>query len=311
MFAIDEVIALYDAEFTGAGTAVDLPDFGSYIDFSEAERARTEHATVADPAVHEWRRFFNSYTETAATQPDRMPGCPRPAVGGADGGAPASSHQASLSSWILDADQTDRFHRTCKAAGATMQAGVYTALTVAAQRHAGDPQLRLINPIHTRSDAQWSGSAGWFVDIVPVHLKTGGARTFGQALRTVAASALTYQSVSATPYSVVAQLLDDPATGQAPQFVVSYIDLRGAPGAAHWARRRARVLRSATNQAPEVYLWINRVPAGTNISARFPSGAAGSAISDFISVFTGIVREIADVGDVEYLPEAVAQEEIA
>ena len=52
---------------------------------------------------------------------------------------------------------------------------------------------------------------------------------------------------------------------------------------------------------------------GTTFGEKVNAGlhAAGSAISDFISVFTGIVREIADVGDVEYLPEAVAQEEIA
>lgn len=310
VFAIDEVIAIYDAEYTGTGLT--LPEFGSYVDFSEAERARTENAGVDDDAVRGWSAFFDAHTETAATQPDRMPGCPRPAVGGgATDTATASGNQASLSSWILDADQTERFHRTCKAAGANMQAGIYTALTIAAQRHAGDPQLRLINPIHTRSDVGWSGSAGWFVDIVPVHLTTGGADTFRAALGAVAASALTYQSVSATPYSVVTRLLDDPATRQAPQFVVSYIDLRGAQGAAQWARRNARVLRSATGQAPEVYLWINRVPTGTNISARFPSGAAGSAISDFISVFTGVVREIADAGDVRYAAESRAQEEIA
>ncbi|NMO01125.1 peptide synthase [Gordonia sp. TBRC 11910] len=302
VFAIDEVVALYESELTG--TPDDLPEFGSYVDFSEAERRRCERTDAADPAVAAWSAFFDAHAETAAAQPDRMPAFPMPSSGatgpvlGDD--TSSSSHQASLSSWILDAEQTERFHRVCKAAGANMQAGVYTALTIAARRHCGDPHLRLINPVHTRSGVEWLGSAGWFVDIVPVHLRPGAAETFLEAIGTVAANVDSGRNDSPTPYSAVADVLDDPATDVAPQFVVSYIDMRTAAGAQHWARRKARVLRSATAQADEVYLWINRVPGGTNISARFPSGAAGNPMSDFITSFTGVLREVAATGDAAY-----------
>ncbi|GAB20752.1 hypothetical protein GOEFS_128_00200 [Gordonia effusa NBRC 100432] len=316
VFAIDEVIALYESELTGA--ADDLPSFGSYIDFSEAERGRAENVTIDDPAVAAWSRFFDSHAKTAATQPDRMPAFPLRDPGSSAVAAQntvedrSSVNQASLSTWILDAEQTERFHRVCKANGANMQTGVYTALTIAAHRHTGAADMRFINPIHTRTDPRWAGSAGWFVDIVPVHLTPGEARTFVDALEPIAASSAAYQTDTATPYSVVADLLDDPATETAPQFVVSYIDMRTAPGARHWSRRRARVLRSATRQGGEVYLWINRVPSGTNISARFPSGPAGNPMSDFITTLTGVLREVAATGDTTFAPTvtAAAQEDI-
>ncbi|MFW0790969.1 condensation domain-containing protein [Gordonia sp. CPCC 205333] len=314
VFAIDEVIALYESELTGEPD--ELPSFGSYIDFSEAERHRAEQVEAGDPAVAAWAQFFNDHVKTAVTQPDRMPAFPRQNT--QHGSATAadltsSTHQASLSTWILDADHTEKFHRACKAAGVNMQAGVYAALSIAAYRHTGRSGVRFINPIHTRTASRWAGSAGWFVDIVPVHLDPGEARTFLDALGAVAASSAKYQTDSTTPYSTVADVLDDPATEHAPQFVVSYIDMRTAPGAQHWARRRARVLRSATRQADEVYLWINRVPSGTNISARFPSGPAGNPMSDFITTLTGVLREVAAIGDTTFAAPvpAAAQEDIS
>ncbi len=307
VFAIDEVIALYEAELSGEPHG--LPEFGSYVDFSESERAHGDSVGTDNQAVAAWSRFFDAHTETADSQPDAMPSFPRrpltPELHVSDD--PSSSmHQASLSTWMLDAEQTDRFHRICKAAGANMQAGIYTALTIAAYRQVGSGQMRLINPIHTRSEARWGGAAGWFVDVVPVHLKPGGAKTFVEAIGPVAGSAETYQSDCAAPYSVVAGLLDNPATLSAPQLVVSYIDMRSAAGAQHWSRRQARVLRSATRQADEVYLWINRVPSGTNISARFPSGVAGHRISDYITMLTSILRDIVADGDITYAaPESI------
>lgn len=304
VFAIDEVIALYGSELTGAPDG--LPQVGSHIDFCDAERAHTDTVGTDDVTVAAWSRFFGAHTETTGAQPDRMPAFPvstheHTVVGdvGADASA-SSANQASLSSWILDAEGTEQFHRVCKAAGANMQAGVYTALTIAAHRRCGDSRLRLINPIHTRNAPQWAGAAGWFVDIVPVHLDPGDAHTFREAITHVARSAADYRTDPATPYSAVPDVLDDPATALPPQFVVSYIDMRAAAGAQHWDRRAARVLRSATAQADEVYLWINRVPNGTNISARFPSGAAGTPMSDFITAFAGVMHEVVAAGDAAY-----------
>lgn len=298
VFAIDELTAIYNAELTGVPD--ELPEFGSYIDFSEAERTRGAEVAANDQAVAGWSAFLDSSAATP-TQPEPMPGFPRQHHG-ADhlDDDTASAHQASMSAWILDAAQTAEFHRVCKDAGANMQAGIYTALTIAAHRAAGHADLRLINPIHTRNEARWGGSAGWFVDIVPVHLKTGAAMSFRDAISTVAESAGAYRSVASAPYAVVADLLEDTGVVTPPKFVVSYIDMRAADGAQHWERRKARVLRSATRQADEVYLWINRVPSGTNISARYPSGARGQAVNAFIATLTEILRAIVADGDTGY-----------
>ena len=86
-----------------------------------------------------------------------------------------------------------------------------------------------------------------------------------------------------------------------PGFVVSYIDLRRAQGAAEWDRRNARVLRSATREVDEVYLWINRIPDGINISTRYPSGERRREVEAFLSVFAEVLRTIVDAGDHDYM----------
>lgn len=306
VFAINELTAIYESRING--TPDDLPSFGSYVDFSHAERTSGDLIDASDAAVAQWSDFFSRSGENP-TQPDPMPGFPtfpRPDPGTADPGAgrppairserePDRGFQATLSSWLLNAEDTQRFHQICKDAGANMQAGVYTALAMAAEQLTGNGHLRFISPIHTRTELRWGEAAGWFVGIVPVQLDPAGARTFRTAIRPVAASATTYRDVGLAPYARIADLIGGDATP--PGLVISYIDLRSAQGAELWDDRAARVLRSATRAAEEVYLWINRVPSGTNISARFPSGARADDVHRFISTFHHILTEVIANGD--------------
>ncbi len=61
--------------------------------------------------------------------------------------------------------------------------------------------------------------------------------------------------------------------------------------------RNARVLRSATADADEVYFWINRIPDGLNVSARFTAGPQGAAVEAFLSTFHAILRSVIADGD--------------
>ncbi|MXP23132.1 peptide synthase [Gordonia sp. HNM0687] len=302
VFAIKELTAIYESVVTGEPDG--LVDFGSYVDFSDAERALGDQICHTDDAVAGWSTFFGAADELSP-QPAPMPTFPLmsasphgdpPSI--VSERSPEQGFQATLSSWLLDTSQTAAFNALCKESGANMQAGIYTALSMTSAALSGSADLRFLNPIHTRNEMKWGEAAGWFVGIIPVHLRPQGARTFRGALTAIAASSQEYKQVGAAPFAPIADLIGGDTTP--PGFVVSYIDLRHAEGAADWDRRRARVLRSSTRNADEVYFWINRVPAGTNISARFPTGARADEVHRFISTFHRILTTVIAEGDLAY-----------
>ncbi|MGC4962129.1 condensation domain-containing protein [Gordonia sp. DT218] len=302
VFAIKELTALYDSVVTG--TPDGLAEFGSYVDFSDAERAIGDRIRDTDDAVAGWSRFFAD-ADPDSPQPAPMPTFPVVRSCESDAAptiiaerTPDRGFQATLSSWLLDADQTAAFNALCKDAGANMQAGIYTALSMAAAKLSGSGELRFINPVHTRTEMKWGEAAGWFVGIIPVHLRPQDATTFRQAITSVATSASDYKGVGAAPFAPIADLIGGDTTP--PGLVVSYIDLRHADGADLWDARRARVLRSSTRNADEVYFWINRVPAGTNISSRFPTGPRADMVHRFISTFQQILTTVIADGDLAY-----------
>lgn len=320
VFAIRELTTLYRAALDGA--AHDLPDYGSYLDFAEAERDLGAQIDDNNSAVTLWRQFFDA--DTTASQPTPMPAFPYSdslLAGGSGSGAwgsgasgsaapsiraqriPDAGYQASLSSDLLDAAATKQFDAICKAAGGSMAAGIYTALAMANQMHSGDEELRFISPVHTRTAPQWGEAVGWFVNVIPVHVRPGGATSFTAALPAVGASVGQYREVGAAPFAPIADVIGGDTTP--PAFVISYIDLRRAEGAGEWEARRARVLRSATTDADEVYFWINRIPDGLNVSARFPAGPRGRAVEVFLSTFAEILRTVVADGDATISPASI------
>lgn len=306
VFAIKELTRLYEAALTGEDDSLTV--FGSYLDFSHAERdhgSRLDHDTAA---VARWAQFLAPRSgATATSQPDPMPAFPvAPEADPVDPAAdvPAPPYQSSLSRWLLDPEQTERFHRACKALGANMQAGINTALCIASDRITGCSDLRFISPVHTRTELQWGEAAGWFVGLVPVHLRPGTASTFAEAIGPVAQSARENKEVGTVPFHPIAELIGHRSP---PQFVVSYIDLRGAEGSDVWDAMNARVLRSATRSSDEVYFWINRITTGTNLSARFPSTHPGATrVHRFLHVFEQVLLEVVENGDTTFAAPTAA-----
>ncbi|MGC4935542.1 condensation domain-containing protein [Gordonia sp. DT30] len=296
VFAIRELTTLYEAAL--AQQPHNLIDYGSYLDFADAERCLGEQIDANNSAVALWRRFFDTSTNTA--QPVAMPTFPRFEVPDeqatvASRRPPTTGFQASLSRYLLDGTETKLLDGICKTAGGSLAAGIYAALAMANTALTGEADLRFVSPIHTRTGPQWGEAVGWFVGVIPMHVRSGGAATFTQALSAVTASVGEYRDAGAAPFAPIADLIGGDTTP--PGFVVSYIDLRRAEGAERWDAREARVLRSATADADEVYFWINRIPDGLNISARYPAGPAGRAVEVFLSRFHSILTNVVAEGD--------------
>ncbi|MDJ0395143.1 condensation domain-containing protein [Rhodococcus sp. G-MC3] len=297
IYAINEIDRLYAQALDG--TDPQLPEVGSYVDFSADERMLGESLTDDHDAVVAWERFL-------AVDSGRFPAFPLP-LNAADGSAPTdlATRQSSVSSWLLTHEQVEKFNAACRTAGQNMQSGIMAAFALVNARLTGESTFRTIMPMHTRHAEQWAASVGWYVGILPTEIRLENASTFAEAIECAATASTQYKGLASVPYSRVASLL---GSTEIPRFVVSYIDLRFLPDGDKWQARKGRALRSECHAENEVYFWVNRTLQGLNISARFPSSDVSTTnvhrfITEFVSVLTTVIDEPAEAMDT--LVEAV------
>lgn len=287
VFAIAELIELYRAAV--AGRDPNLVDCGSYADFSALERAMNDGLDALHPAVDRWRAFV---VDRAG---GRLPAFPLPIAsldprvdGTADG------YQASLSTWLLDADRAARFVAVATASGGSQTAGFLAAVKLAFARLGVADGIRYLMPMHTRASLEYAAAAGWFVGVVPVDDPMRGVTCFTEAVAGSAAAARENRDLVPFALPAVAALLDVPAT---PGFVISFVDGRAVPGAAEWTEHD-RALRSRQRGDDEVYLWINRAAGGVNVSMRYPNTEVASVyVQAFVAELRSILIDVAESGD--------------
>lgn len=246
-----------------------LPEVGSYVDFSAHERRQADQEGADHPAVASWSTFLRagrggmpSFLGDPEPVDDDIPD--DTASASAEAGKPA---QQSAVGVLLDDAETNRFTAVCSEAGGTMTAGVLAAFAVLYHGLTDDPEFRCVLPRHTRDEAQWLFSLGWFVALAPFALDMSDSPTFDQAVARATAELKHSRQGASLPYLRIAELL---AESSAPRLVISFIDTRYAPDAAVADGGRARVLRSHNYSDDEVYIWVNRTPSGLRVSARFP-----------------------------------------
>ncbi|MFT4201793.1 condensation domain-containing protein [Gordonia sp. (in: high G+C Gram-positive bacteria)] len=309
--AVPELRALYRSAVTARGrTARDsaapplLPDeaVGSYVDYSTAERTSADAADRSHPAVDEWAAFLAEgmprYPTLPAAAPD--PATPeRPehahgfAVGGYEEGSSAAADalpQQSYYALLADDQTTGEFTAVCSAAGTTLFAGVMAALAYASYERTGSTRFRAVLPRHTRHELQWQSSLGWFVSLSPFDLDLTEVGTFPQLAVRASAELRRGRVAASLPLLRVAQIL---GTTDTPQFVVSFLDTRTAPGAAAEDAGGARVVRSHRYADDEVYLWINRTPGGLRLSARFPAELADD-VRGYADAVAALITDVAE-----------------
>lgn len=285
LLAISEIQRLYARELRGVDPV--LPEIGSHVDFSAHDRVVGGELTTEHQAVEKWQRFLDA----GNGQFPRF-GLPvRP-----DGINPHAGHQQNgMSTWLLSTEQVGQVNAHCRELGHTVQSAVLAALALAQHALVGDTTLRFVMPVHTRHESQYVESIGWYVGIIPVEVDISRAATFGDCLNAGAEAVSATKGIARYPYPRIAQLLGEQA---APQFVVSYLDVRFVPGAADWERWRGRTLRSGTFSDDEVYLWIARTPVGMTVSARFPgTEVAEAGVRRFVEALGALLLGFAHLGD--------------
>lgn len=275
-----EMHALYAAALSGCPAA--LPEVGSYVDFATTEREAADGLDASNESVVRWEEFV----ETCGGELPRFP----LDLGITPGEFP---RQTGGCEWLLDPAEAKAFNLACKAAGGNFPAGVLAAASIAAYEQGDQPVYRTVLPFHTRSEPQWSTSLGWYIGLAPLEIATADAQDFGEVVRMARHASQAAKQIAEVPFARVCTLLD---TVLRPASVISYIDARMVPGAAHWADWNAHAFGKVA-YGDEVYLWINRTREGVYLTCRYPdTELARKNIAAFIEHTRAVLVSVARSG---------------
>ncbi|MFI9809294.1 condensation domain-containing protein [Streptomyces sp. NPDC052301] len=254
-----EVHELYAAGLSGRPADSRTPA-ASYVDFCEIERADADGIDSGHEIVARWREFIRRCDGT-------LPGFP------VDLGLPPGGPlppQRMLSEPLADADEAAAFEAYCRPYGGSL-VGLLAATGLIVHELGGQPVYRTVVPFHTRVKSRWSESVGWYVGAAPIEVPVDRTPGFPYALRAVRAELQANRSLARMPLARVLRLLGAEFRPTSPDLysIVSYVDTRDIPGAAHWAEQRAYGLLRVS-YGDQVCVWVNRLPEGLWLASRHP-----------------------------------------
>jgi hypothetical protein len=293
-----ETRLIYQAELDG--TPPELPEPGSYVEYSRKEREKAATLTLASPEVHGW---IGHLTRSGGT----FPSFPLD-LGAADAPQPAIGSRFDLA----DADECERFGAVCKANGSNFIGGVFAALAITEHELVGRDRYMALSPLTTRNDPQFYWSQGWFINLIPVGFALEDAATFtGLAQRAQDA----YRSGKALGEVSVQQVIDTVLTHAGPEAmsqhttlapppIVSYIDARRLPQTENFVSTRATgIVGGKATQIASI--WINRVLEGTWMAISHPdTDAAHRSVTTYAERLSTIMKTVAREGDYTVSPFA-------
>ncbi|WP_019202552.1 condensation domain-containing protein [Tsukamurella sp. 1534] len=281
------------------GVEARLLPTGSYVDYSDDDRQTADRATATHPAARMWQEYL---TETSfLPSPFPMPLLPPSAKSLAGETLAALSRdpdgvprlpQAALNFHLLDDERANNFTRVCSESGASLVTGVLACMAKINTDLGFGPVFRCAVTRHTRDAEQWIAALGWFVGIAPFRLDTTGSRGFGDLAQRAQTEWRRSKAGSTLPYLRIGEVLGG---APPPQFVVSFMDTRSAPGSAVNDDGGAGALRSRDYSIEDVYLWMLRTPSGLHVAARFPGLATASrSVTLYLGALRSMLTEIGD-----------------
>ncbi|GGS90361.1 condensation domain-containing protein [Streptomyces chromofuscus] len=230
----------------------------SYVDFCQQERTDADGIDDTHVIVARWREFIGRCDGRLPEFPVDLglrPGDPLPT-------------QKLVCEPLVDAEAAAAFEAHCRPYGGSL-VGILAATSLIVQELGGQPVYRTVVPFHTRLKSAWSDSVGWYVGGAPIEVPA--ARDFHGALETVRAELRANRSLARIPLARVLRLLGRDFRPNSPDMysIVSYVDARLIPGAAHWAEQRAYGL-IRVSYGDQVCVWVNRLHEGLWFACRYP-----------------------------------------
>lgn len=254
-----ELEALYLEE--SGGPTADLPPVGDFMDFAQAERDRVADVDLTHPALPVWAEFWFAGDEELGRFPLAL---------GTTADEPVElEHHCHV---LLTGEEAAALDAVAEEHGTRTTQLVYAAIGLAA-RELGDAQsLRFLNPVHTRDAPEWLLAAGWFINVLPVHIDIAEGDLVEVASR-VRQSFRTARGASELPamkvYDIVEQALGVKLSQVGERFMLSYMDLRHLPGASTWSAADA-VLVSRGGRDSNVASWVMREESEMHVLSIFP-----------------------------------------
>lgn len=305
LFAIQEFTELYNAQ--REQRLPELPDCGSYVDFSDEESELGSEIDGDHEVVQAWQDFFTHCDEQRPAAPRfplphnsaeaAAPSCASDSLDPNDS-QQCGTEQCTESRWLLNAEEAEAFSARCKKElGGSQSNGLLAALKIAVNQLSHEETVRYVMPMHTRYRVDMALAAGWFVGLMPVEDPIGQAHTFSEAMAGTASAVKRYKKAVSAPFNSLQPHLK---ADSAPKFVVSYVDTRFVPGADKWTEHD-RALRSPCVSDEEVYFWILRNHNGINVSTRYPANdEAAASIDAFLDTFKAVLKNVVNQGDFQF-----------
>ncbi|MGH3312700.1 MAG: condensation domain-containing protein [Streptomyces sp.] len=253
-----EIHELYTAG--AAGRAVAETPISSYVDFCEIERASADQIDDTHAIVDRWREFILRCD-------GKLPNFPLDLGLDAGGKLPT---QKLMNEMLVDADDAAAFESYCRPFGGSLT-GILAATSLIVHEITGQSVYRTVVPFHTRAKSRWMDSVGWYVGGAPIEIPVAQSPDFGSTLEMVRTALRTNRSLTRMPIARVLRLLGADFRPTSPDLysIVSFVDARGIPGAAHWAELKAYGL-VRVSYGDQVCVWINRLHEGLQFASRYP-----------------------------------------
>lgn len=264
---IDEIRRVY------LGNTVDDPEPGSFVDYCLLE-STSAAVRLDDPRVVSWVDFLRA----RGGAPPQFP---------LDLGVPPGSTDrcAIRVDTLMSTDEAASFEACCRDEGASLYAGVLSAMAHAVRDLGGGSTLPLLFPLHTRTIDAWRSAVGWFVtnaplDVVVENDMLATIRRTGPDLRRAV-------DLGAVPIPRVVEAAGGLERPRKNVFMVSYVDYRRLPGHEEMRAVDAHHISNVT-VADDAQFWISRTVEGIALRSRFPDNPTARRT---VESFLRVVRE--------------------
>jgi hypothetical protein len=252
----------------GGFIADEMPMAGNFVDYCAAE-ADTAPISRTDPRMRAWLAFFAEHNNTAPSFPLDLGLVP---------GEKAS--QAVDLRHLLGPEATEEFGARCRRTGASVFAGVLSAMAQCVRRLGGGPQMSLLVPVHTRQSEPWQNAVGWFTTNAPISVTT--AEDFADTLARTGPALRAAVRLGEVPVPQVLEALGGLHRTRDDIFMVSYVDYRRLPGSDTHDEIGATHVSNVTS-ADDVQFWISRTDRGLALRTRYPeTETARAAVGGFL-----------------------------
>ncbi|GAA0458416.1 MULTISPECIES: condensation domain-containing protein [Streptomyces] len=256
--AVNDIATAYEAY--ARGEEPDLPEVGSYLEFSRAQRDATGAMDADDERLDHWKEFiargdcfFPPFPLDLGVEPGRL----YPTV--------------NVTETLLQDREADELAARCEAAGGRLFMGVLAAVGVALRKEGGPDVYRGLMPVNERGRSAYAHTMGWFINTMPIEFSVAEDRDFPDVMSGVRDAFTEMQRHADVPFVKAWHLLapgDYTALRYWPYAVnfFSYLDFRKSPGARQHVARNAKK-HLWVSRSNGICFWFHRNDAGLHMNA--------------------------------------------